>query len=150
MKKIKSKKIDNVRLFASAYLTAVARNLQYIEQIKKYESQIKQLESSNITTEPSKRKYLVSLRMYTNPNEQVYDFTDIIQLIQFESPELLVKILREIHNNYASLNISEMTAALNKHEQSINNYSESIPNELYILKTLADAIEAVKEIPLNS
>jgi hypothetical protein len=145
MKKTKSKKVDNVRLFASAYLTAVARNLQYIEQIKKYESQIKQLESSNTAT----GKHLISLRMYMNPKEQVYDFTDIIQLIQFESSELLVKALREVHHNYSVMNINEMTAALNKHEQSINNYSESIPNELYVLKSLADAIEAVKEMPAS-
>jgi len=85
-----------------------------------------------------------------NPNEQVYDFTDVIHLIQFNNPELLVKILREVHHNYSVMNINEMAAALNQHEPRISHYSESIPNELYILKTLADAIEAVKEMPTSS
>jgi hypothetical protein len=149
MKKTKSNKVDNVRLFASAYLTAVARNLQYIEQIKKYESQIKLLESSNFINEPDKRKHLISLRMYTNPKEQVYDFTDIIQLIQFNSAELLVKTLREVHHNYSVMNINEMASALNKHEFTLGSYSDSISNELYILKSLADAIEAIREMPAS-
>ena len=152
MKKAKSnnQKADDLRIFAATYLTAVNRNMELIKENKALTKELDRLKSSNINTEPGKRKYLINLRMYMNPKEQVYDFTDIIQLIQFESPALLVKILREVHHNYSVMNINEMTAALNKHEQSINNYSESLPNELYILKTLADAIEAVREIPANS
>ncbi len=151
MKRLKSecKKNRNIRLFASAYLSAVSRNLEYIQQIKQRDEEIEQLKSSNtvINTEPGKRKYLINMRLYTNPNELIYDLTDIIQLIQFESPELLVKILRQIHHNYSVMNISEMTTALNKHEFTLGSYSESIPNELYILKVLADSIATIKEMP---
>ena len=147
MKKSKSKKVDNVRLFASAYLSAVARNLEYIEQIKKYETTLKQLQSSNtvLRTEPGKRKYQIELKMFRDSEEKVFDFTDIIQLIQFESPALLVKLLRQVHHNYSVLNIQEQVKALNERKVFCGSYSESIPNELYILKTLADCIEAVKE-----
>ena len=43
MKKVKSKKPDGLKLLTSIYLTAVARNLEYIEQIKKYEDELKPL-----------------------------------------------------------------------------------------------------------
>jgi len=39
-----------------------------------------------------------------------------------------------------------MATALNRKEVSISDYSERIPNELFILKALADCIEAVNEI----
>jgi hypothetical protein len=151
MKKAKSnnQKADDLRIFAATYLTAVNRNMELIKENKDLVDELERLKSSNIKTEPGKRKYNIRLRMYMNPNEAVYDFTEIIQMIQFNSPELLVKILREVHHNYSVMNINEMTAALSKHEPSFLDYSESIPNELYILKALADAIEAVREIPAS-
>lgn len=152
MKKVKSKKTDNLRLLASVYLAAVARNLEYIEQIKKYEGELKRLTSSNnvLTTEPGNRKYNIKLKMYLDREEKVFDFTDIVQLIQYNSPELLVKILRQVHHNYSIMNINEMTAALNRKELSLATYSEDIPNELHYLKALADSIEAIKEIDTST
>jgi hypothetical protein len=147
MKKTKSQKVDNVRLFASAYLSAVARNLEYIEQINQFKAESKQIKSTNsvIQTEPGRSEYHIKMKMFTDKEEQVWNFTDLIQLIQFESPALLVKLLRQIHHNYSVLNIQEQVKALNERKVFCGSYSESIPNELYILKTLADCIEAVKE-----
>ena len=42
-----------------------------------------------------------------------------------------------------------MTTALNNKELSCGSYSESIPNELDILKALADNIMVIKEISAN-
>jgi bifunctional N-acetylglucosamine-1-phosphate-uridyltransferase/glucosamine-1-phosphate-acetyltransferase GlmU-like protein len=150
MKKAKSskKKADDVRIFTATYLTAVNRNLELIKENKVLADELEQLRSTNtiITTEPGNINNNIRLKMFTNREKKVYYFTDIIQLIQYNSPELLVKILRQVHHNNSVLNINEMTEVLNKHEPSIADYSESIPNELYILKALADSIETVKEV----
>ena len=146
MKEPKSKKIDNVKLFASAYLAAVARNLEYIEQIKKYEIQFKQLENLNISIKPVKGKYLIQIKMYLDQKEKVFDFTEIIQFIQFNGIETLCKNIRQIHHDFAVMNIREMTSQLNRHTPTINDYSEDIPNELDLLKTIADCIENIKEV----
>jgi hypothetical protein len=151
MKKAKSnnQKADDLRIFASTYLTAVNRNMELIKENKALVDELDRLKNSNIPAEPGKRNYFIQLKMYLHKQEKVFDFTEIVQLIQFNSPVLLVKILREVHHNYSVMNINEMTAALNKHEPSIADYSESIPNELYILKFLADSIEAVREMPAS-
>lgn len=152
MKKQKGrKKTDDITVFEATYLKAINQSLELIQENKVLTDELERLKGTNnvIQTEPGKRKYLIELKMFTNREEKVYCFTDIIQLIQFNSPPLLVKILREVHHNYSILNINEMTAALNKQQLSIADYSESIPNELYILKTLADAIEQVKEVSVN-
>lgn len=152
MKKQKGrKKTDDITVFEATYLTAINRNVELIKENKALTNELEQFKSTGsvLTTEPGKRKYFIELKMYRDSEEKVFDFTNIIQLIQFNSPALLVKILREVHHNYSCLNISEMTAALNKQQLSIADYSESIPNELYILKTLADAIEQVKEVSVN-
>lgn len=150
MKKVKSKnhKNDDLRIFATTYLTAVNRNLELIKENKILSDELEEIKSLNpiLKTGSGKRKYYIYLTMYTNPRSALYDFTDIIQLIQFESPSLLVKILRYVHHNYSVMNLSEMASALNRHEVTLCSYSEDIPNELYILKSLADCIEAVKEI----
>jgi hypothetical protein len=140
MKKSKSKKADDLRIFSATYLTAVSRNMELIKENQVLTDELELLKSqiTIITTEPGNRNYNIRLKMFTNREERVYNFTDIIQLIQFNNPALLVKILREVHHNYSCLNIAEMTAALNRHEPSIADYSESIPNELHYLKALAD------------
>jgi hypothetical protein len=152
MKKSKvKKKTDDIRVFEATYLAAINRNLELTKENQVLTNELERLKSHNpiITTEPGKRKYHILMNLHTNPKELVYDFTDIIQLIQFESPELLVKILRQIHHNYSILNINEMTNALNNKELNCGSYSESIPNELFILKVLADSLETIKEIPSN-
>jgi NurA-like 5'-3' nuclease len=53
--------------------------------------------------------------------------------------------LREIHHNYASLNIQELTRDLKK-EYNIADYSELVPLELYFLKERADRLDAIKEV----
>lgn len=153
MKKSKvKKKTDDIRIFEATYLAAINSNLELTKENQVLTDELERLKSQNtiVTTDPGKRKYLICLKMFTNPNELVYDFTDIIQLIQFESPEFLVKILRQVHHNYSIMNINEMVTALNKKELSCGSYSESIPNELHILKALADCITAIKEMPANS
>ncbi len=149
MKKRKGKKkTDDIRVFESTYLAAINRNQELIKENKSLTDELEGLKSANtiIKSESGKRKYLINLKMYRNNYEGLYDFTGIIQFIQFEGPELLIKLLRQIHHNYSVMNINEMTTALNKHEFTLGSYSESIPNELYILKTLADKIEAIQEI----
>ena len=149
MKKSKvKKKTNDIRIFEATYLAAINSNLELTKENQVLTDELERLKSQHttVTIEPGKRKYHIRMNLHTNPNELVYDFTDIIKLIQFESPELLVKILRQIHHNYSILNINEMTTALNKKELSCGIYSESIPNELYILKALADSIESIKEI----
>jgi len=59
-----------------------------------------------ITTETGNTNYHIRLKIFTNREEKVCCFTDIIQLIQFESPELLVKIFREVHLFYSCMNLS--------------------------------------------
>lgn len=105
MKKTKSskKKADDLRIFTATYLTAVNRNLELIKENKVLSDELELLKGTNtiVTTEPGNRNYNIRLKMFTNREEKVYNFTDIIQLIQFNSPALLVKILREVHNNYS-------------------------------------------------
>ena len=148
MKKSNKKKVDDLRIFESTYLAAINRNLELINENTALTDKLEQLKNSNniITTEPGKRKYLIKLKMYMDSEEKVIDFTDIVQLIQFESPALLVRMLRQIHHNYSCMNIDEMAKALNNFKPTVSRYSESIPNELYIIKTLADSIEAVREV----
>lgn len=90
--------------------------------------------------------YIIKLKMYTDSEVKQWDFSEILKLIQFESPQLVVKILRTIHHNYSCLNLAEMATVLNRHTPTINNYSDQIPNELYFLKSIADAIESIKKI----
>jgi hypothetical protein len=147
MKKSKvKKKTDDIRVFEATYLAAINSNLELTKENQVLTDELERLKRSNTTTKRENKKYLIELQMYSNLREQVYDFTDIIQIIQFESPELLVKLLRQIHHNYSILNINEMTMALNKKELSCCTYSESVPNELHILKTLIDCIEGIKEV----
>lgn len=151
MKKSKvKKKTDDIRVFEATYLAAINSNLELTKENQVLTDELERPKSSNTTTKRENKKYLIELQMYTNPRELVYDFTNIVQLIQFESPELLVKILRQVHHNYSIMNINEMTAALNKKELSYCTYPESISNELYILKVLADSINAIKEVNIFS
>ena len=149
MKKSKGKKkTDDIRVFEATYLAAINRNQELIKENEALTDELALYRNNGsvLRTEPCKREYHIKMKMFTNREEGVYNFTDIIQLIQFNSPALLVKILREVHHNYSILNINEMTAALNRHQPSIADYSESIPNELHYLKALADSIETVREI----
>jgi hypothetical protein len=153
MKKQKGrKKTDDITVFEATYLTAINRNVELIKENKALTDELEQFKSTGfvLTSKPNKGKYLIQLKMYRDKQEKVFNFTDIVQLIQFESPALLVKLLRQIHHNYSVLNIDEMTKALNNYKPTVSKYSEGIPNELYILKTLADCIEEVKEVPVNS
>ena len=149
MKKSKgNKKTDDIRVFEATYLAAINQNLELTKENQVLGDELERFKSqtSIIATEPGKREYHINMKMFTNREEKDYYFTDIIQLIQFNSPELLVKILREVHHFYSCMNLSEMATALNRKEVSISDYSERIPNELFILKALADCIEAVNEI----
>ena len=92
------------------------------------------------------RKYIASFKMNISPQELTWDVTPIIDLIRFEGKDLLVKMLRSIHHDFATTNIEELTTALNKHEVSYWDYSTAVPNQLYILKALADAIGEIKPI----
>lgn len=134
MTKIKKKSSDA----SEVYLKAVNRNVELIAENRSLTEEITRLRSS--VANP----YHITLKMYTDHDMKVWDFSPILKTIQFEGPALLVKILRTIHHQYAILNIQEQVTALNRHTLSINDYSEQIPNELYILKTLADNIEAIR------
>ncbi len=150
MKKSKGKqKSDEIRIFEATYLVAINRNKELIKENEALIDELERLKSTNslIQTEPGRSEYHSKMKMFTDKEEQVWNFTDIIQLIQFESPTLIVKLLRQVHHIYSVLNIEEQVKALNERKVFCGRFSESIPNELYILKTLADSIEAVKEIP---
>lgn len=96
--------------------------------------------------ERQEQKYMIKLKMFVDTQEQVFDFTPLIELVQFNGIELIVKIMRQVHHNYALLNIEEMTNALNSHKTTLGSYSESIPAELYFLKEFADRIEDIKPL----
>lgn len=139
MKKQKGKKkTDEVKVFESTYLAAITRNQELVIE--------NNLLSEEITRLRSSVNYHVRLKMYTDHEVKTWDFSELLKTVQFESPQLLVKILRTIHHQYAILNIQEQVTALNRHTLSINDYSEQIPNELYILRTMADNIEAIHPI----
>ena len=140
MKKHKQKalKKDMVNIMSEAFHTVINQSLQVAGQ-------------ETAPAHPQKAtqggtRHTINLRMYLDPEVKTWDFTKLIQMVQFESPQLLVKILRQVHHEFAILNIQEQVTALNRHTLSINDYSEQIPNELYILKTLADNIEAITEV----
>ena len=145
MKKLNPGK--SLSVFESTYLSAVNRNAELLKENQVLSEQLARLQK--FLAPENGRNYLIQLKMYRDNQEKVFDFTDIIQLIQFESSVLLVKLLRQIHHNYSVLNINEMTKALNDYKPTVSKYSEGIPNELYILKTLADCIEAVKEVSIS-
>lgn len=93
-------------------------------------------------------RYIASFKMYTDTKEMLWDVTSLVDLVRFESRDLLVKLLRSIHHDYSIMNIQEMTAALNGKKQCIEDYSEDIPLQLIILKELADSIEKIH--PVNN
>lgn len=137
MTKSKKRDKDKLSLSEENFLTLADRNLELINQNKELTEKLEAIKTDS-------NPYLIKIKMYTDRETRVWDFTPVIQLIQFESPELLVRILRTVHHQYSCLNLAEMATALNKHKPSINDYSEKIPNELYILKELADCIENIK------
>jgi len=94
------------------------------------------------------KKYLVRCKLYLDQQEKVFDFTPVIEFIQYNGTELITKIFRQIHHNYACLNIEEMTEALNSKKITLGSYSESIPAELYFLKEISDCVEAIQEVQI--
>lgn len=139
MKKQKGKKkTDEVKVFESTYLAAITRNQELVIENNLLSEEIARLRSS--------ATYHVRLKMYTDCEVKTWDFSAILKMIQFESPQLLVKILRAIHHSYSILNIQEQVRYLNEHKVFCGSFSESIPNEITILKELADNIEAIKSI----
>lgn len=137
------KKQDKKRVAVSEknYLSIVEHNTKLIQENLALTGQIEELRK-----QPDRNPYHITLKMYTDHDMKVWDFSPILKTIQFEGIALLVKILRTIHHQYAILNIQEQVTALNRHTPTINNYSEKIPGELYILKVLADAVEAIHEV----
>jgi len=136
MKKPKRKSVD---ISPENYLTLVNRNLELINENRELTEKL-----ANLKTVPG--TYLIKLCMYMDKDQKIFDFSQVIKLIQYESPAVLTKLLRQIHHDLAVLNIQEQTAALNRHTPSINDYSTDTPNLLYILKAMAEAIESVKSI----
>jgi hypothetical protein len=92
------------------------------------------------------RKYLIKFKLYTTPEEKIYDITPLIEFVQFNGVELIAKIFRQVHHNYAVLNLEEQIQALNSKKLTLGTYSESIPAELYFIKEFADIVEAIKEV----
>ena len=139
MKKHKQKAVrdEMVMIMSEAFQTVINQSLQ-VTGIKS-----KPVTENNSLNEG---QYIINLKMYLDKEVKPWDFTPIIKLIQYESPAVLTKLLRQIHHDLAVLNIQEQTAALNRHTPSINDFSTDVPNELYILKALAEAIESVKSI----
>lgn len=141
MKKQKGKKkTDKVKVFESTYLAAITRNQELVIENNLLSEEITRLRSS--VANP----YHIALKMFTDHDMKVWDFSAIIKLIQFESAPLLVKLLRRIHHNYSVLNIQEMTSALNRGGPYVSKWDDTVPNDLYILKILADNIEAIHEV----
>jgi hypothetical protein len=139
MKKQKGKKkTDEVKVFESTYLAAITRNQELVIE--------NNLLSEEITRLRSSVNYHVRLKMYTDHEVKTWDFSELLKTVQFESPALLVTLLRRIHHNYSVLNIQEMTSALNCGGPYVSKWDEGVTNHLYILKLLADNIEAIHPI----
>ena len=110
------------------------------------EESLRKLEETDQYINRPARKFLANFKMSIDNQELTWDVTPVIDIIRFESRDLLVKMLRSVHHDYSVMNIQEMTEALNKHELSIATYSEDVPNQLYIIKALADAIEKINPV----
>ena len=92
MKKSKVKKrTDDIRVFEATYMAAINSNLELTKENQVLTDALERLKSSNTTIRRENKKYLIELKMFTNPKELVYDFTDIIQLIQFEARNYLLR-----------------------------------------------------------
>ena len=91
-------------------------------------------------------KFIANFKMYTSSQELTWDVTPVINLVRFEGKELLVKMLRSIHHDFSVLNIQEMTIALNNPKLRVSTFSEAVPNQLYIIKALADSIEEINPV----
>ena len=127
-----------IKNYSDAYLNIVDSNMKLIDELK-------EARTETVTITKQNQRYIITLVMHKDHTEKTFDITRLIDLIKGEGPELLVKLLRQVHHNYSVMNITEMSTQLNKHLPTLNNYSESIPNELYIIKELADSIENIRE-----
>lgn len=90
-------------------------------------------------------RFVANFRNLTAP-EQTWDVTPVIDVIRYNGKELLVKMLRDIHHDLASINIAEMTRYLNSPHNRVSTFSEAVPNQLYFLKELADAVDNIKPL----
>ena len=137
------KKQDKKRVAISEknYLSIVEHNTKLIQENLALTGQIEELRK-----QPDRNPYHITLKMYTDHEVKTWDFSELLKTVQFESPALLVKLLRRIHHNYSVLNIQEMTSALNRGGPYVSKWDEGVTNHLYILKLLADNIEAIKEV----
>jgi hypothetical protein len=129
---MKSRNKDLIKTFSDTCLSMLENNLKLLD------------EPGAILNH--QRKFLASFKMSIDNQELIWDVTPVIDIIRFEGKDLLVKMLRSIHHDYSVMNVQEMATALNRHEQSISIYSEEVPNQLYIIKALADSIEGINPV----
>ena len=72
--------------------------------------------------------------------DRKYNLSPLVDILECGGIKSLVDILRDVHHNYASVLISCS-------ENDIAGYiDESVPDQLFYLKALADSLEEVQEV----
>lgn len=78
---------NDLRVFEVTYLTEVNQNVELFIENKVLNYVLKRLKctGSVLTTVPGKREYLIHLKMYLVKQEKVFDYSEVMRLIQFRS-----------------------------------------------------------------
>lgn len=100
------KKINDLKIFEATYSQVVKQNQDLIRENKSLCEKFMQFQNSFIAG------HHLKLRMPPDTTEKVWDFSELILLVQSDGVTNLVRTIKRVHHNYAILNIQEMTAAL--------------------------------------
>ncbi len=126
----------------------------YIELLEKHKEltgevplQPSKSKKKNLAAPLSKADWTSTLNI--EGEEKKYDLTPILKLIENEGLEYFENTLRDIHENYAVFYITELEHVLNTPPETHDWFRGTLrhfQSELSLIKMLADAFRAVKEV----
>lgn len=122
------KKINDLKIFEATYSQVVKQNQDLIQVNKLLREEFVKFQNEFIAG------YHMKVAIHPDTTEKVWDFSELILLVQSDGVTNLVRTMRRIHHNYAVLNIQEMTTTLNSHNDTGSKWDAEIVEDLYILK----------------